>query len=204
MYVPRYLAQISVDRLAVFPFDDEETFAVLQSSFHYHWAWRYSSTMRLDINYSPSDCLKTFPFPRSGSDIGRSGRLYYQMRQSIMRSATEGLTKTYNRFHNPEVSAVDIQKLRELHAEMDHQVAAAYGWTDMDLGHDFHQIKQGIRFTVSEAARREVLDRLLALKHERHKEETAQGLHENSTKKTKAPGNKKRKKKDDSTITMAF
>lgn len=76
--------------------------------------------------------------------------------------------------------------------------------TDLDLGHDFHKTRQGIRFTISEAARREVLDRLLALNHERHKEEVAQGLHENKTKKTKASGNKKRKKKDDSTITMAF
>jgi hypothetical protein len=64
--------------------------------------------------------------------------------------------------------------------------------------------RQGIRFTISEAARRKVLDRLLALNHERHRVELAHGLHETSTQKTKLSGNKKRKKKDDSTITMAF
>jgi hypothetical protein len=56
--------------------------------------------------------------------------------------------------------------------------AAAYGWTDLDLGHGFHETKQGLRFTISEPARREVLGRLLRLNHERYAEEVSQGLHE--------------------------
>lgn len=61
---------------------------------------------------------------------------------------------------------------------MDRAVAAAYGWTDLDLGHGFHVTKQGLRFTIGEAARREVLARLLKLNHERYAEEVRQGLHE--------------------------
>ena len=95
-----------------------------------------------------------------------------------MLSRQEGLTKTYNRFHDPDESSADIQKLRDLHVEMDRSVAAAYGWSDLDLGHGFHETKQGTRFTISEAARREVLARLLKLNHERHAEEVAQGLHD--------------------------
>ena len=60
---------------------------------------------------------------------------------------------------------------------MDNAVAAAYGWTDLDLGHGFHETKQGLRFTISEPARREVLQRLLKLNHERYAEEVKQGLH---------------------------
>ena len=89
-----------------------------------------------------------------------------------------GLTKTYNRFHSPDESAADIQKSRSLHVEMDQAVAAAYGWSDLDLGHGFHETKQGTRFTISESARREVLARLLKLNHERYAEEVAQGLHD--------------------------
>ena len=37
-----------------------------------------------------------------------------------------------------------------------------------------HETKQGLRYTISEAARREVLDRLLALNHQRHAEEEAE------------------------------
>ena len=96
----------------------------------------------------------------------------------MMLSRHEGLTKTYNRFHDPDETSADIQKLRQLHVEMDNAVAAAYGWTDLDLGHGFHETKQGVRYTISEAARREVLGRLLKLNHERYAEEDKQGLHE--------------------------
>jgi hypothetical protein len=95
-----------------------------------------------------------------------------------MLARQEGLTKTYNRFHDAEENAADIQELRALHVEMDKAVAAAYGWTDLDLGHGFHETKQGVRFTISEPARREVLARLLRLNHERYAEEIRQGLHE--------------------------
>ena len=98
----------------------------------------------------------------------------------------EGLTDTYNRFHNPDEHATDIARLRELHVEMDNAVAAAYGWEDLALGHGFHETAQGTRFTISEAARREVLARLLKLNHERYEEEQRQaGLQEKPKKAAK-------------------
>jgi hypothetical protein len=71
---------------------------------------------------------------------------------------------------------------------MDQAVAAAYGWDDLDFGHGFHQTKQGLRFTISEQARREVLGRLLALNHARHEEEERLGLHEKKGKATARKG----------------
>ena len=99
-----------------------------------------------------------------------------------------GLTETYNRFHDASEDSSDIQKLRELHVEMDNAVAATYGWTDLVLGHGFHETKQGVRFTISGPARREVLARLLKLNHEGYAEEVRQGLHE---KKGRAKGTTK-------------
>jgi hypothetical protein len=89
-----------------------------------------------------------------------------------------GLTEVYNRLHSKSVASPESTALRDLHAELDRAVANAYGWTKLDLGHGFHETKQGTRFTISEAARREVLARLLKLNHERYAEEVAQGLHE--------------------------
>jgi hypothetical protein len=43
----------------------------------------------------------------------------------------EGLTKTYNRFHDPEETSPDIAQLRLLHAAMDAAVITAYGWHDL-------------------------------------------------------------------------
>ncbi len=99
------------------------------------------------------------------------GEHYYTHRQSIMLTRQEGLTKTYNRFHDPHENDKDIITLRELHKEMDEAVAKAYGWDDLKLEHGFHETKQGLRYTISETARREVLDRLLLLNHQRHEEE---------------------------------
>ena len=54
----------------------------------------------------------------------------------------------------------------------------AYGWGDLDLGHGFHATAQGVRYTISEPARRQVLGRLLELNHARYAAEVAAGLHE--------------------------
>jgi hypothetical protein len=63
-----------------------------------------------------------------------------------MLTRQEGLTKTYNRFHDPHETSADIVHLRQLHKEMDEAVACAYGWHNLDLGHGFHETKQGLRF----------------------------------------------------------
>ena len=128
-----------------------------------------------------------------------------------MLARQEGLTATYNRFHNSDEHAADIARLRELHVEMDRAVAAAYGWQDLDLGHGFHETAQGVRFTISEAARREVLGRLLELNHQRYAEEVAAGMHEKGKAKVedraKDPAPKSRQRttaKDDSGALKLF
>jgi len=185
------------DATVVFAFENYDAFSILQSAIHTAWLERFSSTMRTDTRYTPSSCFDTFPFPKGFlseeksrsmvNALSRHGETYYQHRQSIMKKRNEGLTKTYNRFHDPDESSAVIQTLRELHIEMDQAVAAAYGWTDLVLGHDFHETKQGVRFTISDATRREVLQRLLKLNHERYAEEVKQGLHEKKKPSAKKP-----------------
>ncbi len=165
-------------------------FAVLQSNIHESWARSYSSTLKSDMQYTPSDCFETFPFPLNTDSLEDIGERYYTHRQSIMLANQEGLTKTYNHFHDQDEHSADILKLRELHKEMDEAVAHAYGWDDLALGHGFHETKQGMRYTICEQARREVLDRLLLLNHMRHEEEVTQGLHEKGAKSAK--GSKKK------------
>lgn len=43
----------------------------------------------------------------------------------------EGLTATYNRFHDPEEPSAAIHELRRLHVLMDEAVCAAYDWSDL-------------------------------------------------------------------------
>ena len=60
-----------------------------------------------------------------------TGKTYYEFRADLMVRNNEGLTETYNRFHDPAETSADIIKLRDLHAAMDRAVLDAYGG---DLG----------------------------------------------------------------------
>jgi hypothetical protein len=167
-------------------------FAAVQGSLHLTWARRYGSSLKGDFRYTTTDCFENFPLPTDSSVAREIGQRYHEFRQQIMLSQQEGLTKTYKRFHDRCEKSVDIAQLRALHVEMDQAVAAAYGWSNLDLGHGFHHIKQGARYTISEPARRTVLDRLLALNHQRHAEEEA----EKTAHAVTAPVKRGRKKKN--------
>jgi hypothetical protein len=181
------------EKIVVFSADSSHFFAVMQSTLHWEWARQYTSTLgAITLNYSPSDCFETFPFPKELEGLSSIGEKYYLHRQSVMQSRQEGMTKTYNRLNNPDEQISDITSLRELHTAMDITVAAAYGWRDIKLDHGFCDTNQGIRFTICEAARREILDRLLALNHERYAEEVAVGLHEKSNRSGKKKSRRKK------------
>jgi hypothetical protein len=167
-------------------------FAAVQGSLHLTWARRYGSSLKGDFRYTTTDCFENFPLPTNSSAAREIGERYHDLRQQIMLSRQEGLTKTYNRFHDQDEKSEDIARLRVLHVTMDQAVAASYGWSDVDLGHGFHETKQGGRYTISESARRTVLDRLLALNHERHAEEEA----EKAAQAVSAPVKRARRKRE--------
>lgn len=194
--------QVFMDKLVVIADERVSTFAVLQSDLHSCWAWRYSSTMRnFGINYAPSDCFDTYPFPNlfwqgNHPALTGVGESYHYHRGHLMRELGLGLTDIYNLFHardlSPELVAkvskkpadvaragfAGLLELRRLHVTLDTAVRDAYGWTDLNLGHDFVEVEtlpenDRVRYTISPAARKEVLKRLLALNHQRAKEEAA-------------------------------
>ena len=187
--------QVFADKVVVFALDTDAHFAVLNSCFHTEWAEKTSSRLKEDPNYNLAKTFETFPLPTLTVSVERLGREYHSCRQCAMVNRTEGLTDTYNRFHDPSESSPDVHTLRDLHVEVDQAVATAYGWDDLDLDHGFHETKQGVRYTISEPARREVLQRLLKLNHERYEEEVKQGLHDK--KKSKRKPSKKKKKAAD-------
>lgn len=160
--------QVFTKTLIVFSDATAGFFAVIASSLHYVWILHTGSTLETRVRYIISDCFEAFPFPLQPSSLDPIGERYHSHRRDVMTTRREGLTATYNRFHSPHEVSHDIATLRALHVEMDYAVAAAYGWTGLVLDHGFHKTKQGIRYTISEASRRKVLDLLLALNHERY------------------------------------
>lgn len=109
-------------------------FAAVQCRIHEVWARFFSSSMKDDMRYTPTDCFQTFPFPpqfETNHAMEVTGRAYYGFRAPLMVRTNEGLTKTYNRFHDPAEGDADVQKMRDLHDAMDRAVLDAYGWTDI-------------------------------------------------------------------------
>ena len=141
--------------------------------------------------YSPTWAYATFPFPLKLQSLDAIGERYYEHRSQLMLGRSEGLTMTYNQFHDPAEKSDDIAQLRALHVEIDQAVAAAFGWKDIDLGHGFQEAKQGVRFSISEFARRTVLECLLTLNHQRHAKEEI----EKTAQAVSAPVRSRRKKK---------
>ena len=169
------------EQLIVFPFDTHAAFCALQSRPHEIWVRFLGSSMKDDLRYTPSDCFETFPFPDGWSthpDLERAGTDYYRFRADLMSQHDEGLTKTYNRFHNPDETDPEIVELRELHAAMDCAVLDAYGWTDIStdceflLDYEIDEVdldtrKKPYRYRWPDEVRDEVLARLLDLNAER-------------------------------------
>jgi hypothetical protein len=176
----------------IFAFDSFAAFAVLQGSGHELWADKSASTLETRRRYTPTSCFQTFPFPpdwTTDPTLEAVGQTYYDFRAALMVRNNEGLTKTYNRFHDPEEMDPDILELRRLHAAMDRAVLDAYGWTDISTDCVFRldyeepededaeetgkkrRKKKPWRLRWPEAVHDEVLARLLALNQERAEEE---------------------------------
>jgi hypothetical protein len=177
------------ESLIVFPMANHPAFCALQARPHEIWARFFGSSMRDDLRYTPSDCFETFPFPagwEAQPELEAVGREYYEFRAGLMVRRGEGLTKTYNRFHDPDEFDPDILRLRELHAAMDLAVLEAYGWSDVPsaceflLDYEVHDAegasrRKPWRYRWPEDVRDEVLARLLLLNAERAKEEARRG-----------------------------
>ena len=169
-----------------------------------------------DLRYSPSDCFETFPFPQglwqtANPTLATLGERYHEHRRALMKSLWLGLTDIYNLFHTRDLTPAEVAnvskkplpeaeagyqgilELRRLHRELDLAIRDAYGWTDLDLGHDFIEVEtlpenDRVRYTISPAARKEVLKRLLA---ENHKRAALQAQAADAS----APAKKKRRQK---------
>ncbi len=111
----------------VFAFDDDYSMGVLTSSVHGAWARSESSTLRVDLRYTPTSCFETFPWPqpddRAREEIGDIAKLLIERRQAICVENEIGLTKLYN-----QVDEGAWSELRDLHRLLDEAVARAYGW----------------------------------------------------------------------------
>ena len=159
--------------IIVFPTEDMADFALLSSAPHYWWAISRGTTLGAGLRYTPSAISETLPRPAKDEGMRKAGADLFETRNSFVLDRQLGLTKTSNLIHDPNIQDNEVARLRALHVETDAAVCAAYGWDDIPLEHDHYETRQGLRWTVSPAARLELVDRLLELNHSRYAEEQA-------------------------------
>jgi hypothetical protein len=144
------------EKIVVVASDEPATLAILQSRLHEAWTWALSSTLKTDLQYTPSRCFETFPFPRP-NDAQRvaaaaAGEALDAQRTLCMRRFGEGMTKVWNRLLDLDETDAEIIKLRALRDQMDRAVLAAYGWPEVDPDDTAEIVKRLRKLNVRRAA----------------------------------------------------
>lgn len=191
-------------KLIVFAFSSFAAWAVVSARIHEAWALFFGSTMKDDPVYTPSDCFETFPFPdawEKSTALESVGRSCFEYRAALMVRNGQGLTTTYNRFHDPDERDPEILRLRLLHDEVDRAALEAYGWGDLKPVCEFRldyeddadadddsRRKLPWRYSWAEALHDEVLARLLALNATRGHAQQLLGAEGRLRKPSRRPG----------------
>jgi hypothetical protein len=181
-----YRGTIVSDSMVLFLLHEDADFALLQSRVHEVWARFIGSSMKDDLRYT-TPCFDTFARPLGGrARLHAVGSRYYQHRARVMQERCEGLTKIYNRFHDPDERDAEVVTLRDLQNALDRTVLDAYGWTDIKTDCEFlldHEIDEGEwgdkkrpwRYRWTDEVCDEVLGRLIELNARRAEEEVRTG-----------------------------
>ncbi|OPB96464.1 Eco57I restriction-modification methylase domain-containing protein [Elizabethkingia occulta] len=184
--------------LTVIAIDSLSYYSIMTSQIMNEWAWHKGSTMGTStLRYTSSQIFETFPFPTNITEIEKDlleglGKNYLALQKNIMDSLNLGITKTYNLFHNKDLSYLDLEKqlnedknicigiyndilkLRDLQIDIDEAVLNLFEWSEIELNHGFYELEylpenDRVRFSIHPTARKEILKRLLLLNLEQSK-----------------------------------
>jgi hypothetical protein len=179
------------EKIVVFPIDNDSFAAILQSRVHGVWSRSRNTTLKDDLQYTPSECFDNFPLPIGwvGSKVLSTASVaYFGHRTAMQTELRVGLTQLFSRFNDRDATRDDrLKRLRALHDAVDRAVLDAYGWTDiqpqcefiLDYEEDDEDTRAGrpsrkekpYRYRWPDEIRDEILGRLLELNAERAKAE---------------------------------
>lgn len=121
------------DSMVAFPFADDYSLGILQSSVHLTWFRERCSTLETRLRYTLSSVFKSFPWPQNPtkaavSRVSRAAAAIIEHRAGSFRLGYP-LASQYDALRRPGAS-----QLRQLHEELDAAVLSAYGFDpDEDL-----------------------------------------------------------------------
>jgi len=118
--------------LVVFPFEDDYSYGVLQSFYHWSWFKAKGSTLTERYRYTTTTIFNTFPWPQNPSEetileVAVKGKELRDFRTKMMKEHGLTLREIYRTLELPGKN-----KLRNLHATLDEAVRKAYNFENGD------------------------------------------------------------------------
>ena len=152
-----------------------DMFAICLSSLFCGWLIRFGGgKLEGRFQLSISESVTKYPVPeQSVASAGVEAATQFNRLAAEFSAANGcGLTDVMNAIHSPNNSDATIAELRRLLSSIDAEVAAAYGWSDVDVTYDFREFDGGSandkwRWALSADATAMLLDRLVTLNRER-------------------------------------
>lgn len=113
--------------LVVFPFADDFSFGILQSSYHWQWFMARCSTLKGDFRYTSNTVFDSFPWPQSPKAaqvvaVAEAARHLRAVRRGLRTKHKLSLRDLYRSSEQP-----GKHPLLDAHAVLDAAVTAAYG-----------------------------------------------------------------------------
>lgn len=176
---------VYTNQVVLIGIERDDLFSICLSLPFRSWLEAYSGAgLGVTLRLSVSQSIAKFPKPQASvAELGIDAAFRFnEIATSWSAENKSGLTDVINSFHSPKVDDPRIATLRSLAETIDQCVLGAYGWSDLDVAHDFRSMPAGhggdlVRYSVDSEVRQEILHRLAELNRERYQEEVDQGLH---------------------------
>ena len=115
------------DALMVFPYDDDYSFGILQSSFHWTWFTNRCSTLKGDPRYTSNTVFDSFPWPQSPTwttirKVAAAASELRALRRQFKKQYDMSFRELYRSIEFPGASP-----LKDAHQKLDTAVRTIYG-----------------------------------------------------------------------------
>lgn len=166
---------IYTNKVLLIGLERDDLYAISLSTGFRSWLEKFSGgNLGETLSLSISESIAKYPLPEHRvAPAGIEASAQFN-RLTVEFSAAHdcGLTDVMNTIHSPDNADAVIAELRRLLTVIDAEVAAAYGWNDVDVTYDFRAYDGGSvndkwRYALSLGVTSSLLGRLTALNRER-------------------------------------
>lgn len=139
------------DKVMCFAFNDNYSYGIIQSSFHWKWFLEKCTTLAETPNYNSASIWDTFPWPQQPTstqieEVARAAKTLRDERNRVMDENKMSLRDLYRLLEKPGKNPI-----RDLQEKLDLAVSAAYGF---DENRDHLEQLLELNYDVSEREQR--------------------------------------------------